>query len=44
MTELDVEFAGIFGGMERIVVSTTLRDVGANTVVISETWQQGSAS
>ena len=36
VTELDVEFAGIFGKMERIVVSTTLRDVGANTVVISD--------
>lgn len=36
VTELEVEFAGIFRGMTRVVVSTTLQQVDSNAVLIKE--------
>lgn len=36
VSELEAEFAGIFGGMERIVASTTLRDQPVGTVVVAD--------
>lgn len=36
VTELEAEFAEIFGGMERIVASTTLHDAPDGTLVIAD--------